>query len=315
MEQMAAAHDGEYGPHHAGWRGKVYQVVFESDTPAGVLFDKTLIAAIVLSILGVMLDSVPALHALWAKELLALEWFFTALFTAEYAARVSCLRRPSRYALSFYGVIDLLAVLPVYLALLVPGLHVLIDVRVIRLVRIFRIFKLAPYLREFQVLRSALEASARKILVFLSVVLMVVIVMGSVMYVVEGPEHGFTSIPTSIYWAITTMTTVGYGDISPKSELGRILSSMMMLVGWGTLAVPTGIITTELVTRRNAGQPCPACGVDNPLPSARFCPHCGVGLDIPAPKGTAAEAPPEQGDDRTDNDQRRPSTERGSSRR
>lgn len=276
--KVTSAPDPEYGLPHSGWRAKVYQVVFESDTRAGVLFDKVLVVAIVASILGVMLDSEPALHARWSRELLVMEWFFTVLFTAEYLARLACLRRPSRYAFSFYGVIDLLAVLPVYLALLVPGLHVLIDVRVIRLLRIFRIFKLAPYLREFDVLRSALEASARKILVFLSVVLMVVIVMGSVMYVVEGPEHGFTSIPTSIYWAITTMTTVGYGDISPKSELGRLLSSMMMLVGWGTLAVPTGIITTELVGRQRGGRTCPSCGADVPVPAARFCPSCGGGL-------------------------------------
>lgn len=268
--------DLEYGPARQGWRARIYRVVFESDTRAGVLFDKVLVATIVASILCVMLDSEPAIHARWARELLVAEWAFTALFTVEYLARIACLRHPSRYALSFYGVIDLLAVLPVYFALLFPGLHVLIDVRVIRLLRIFRIFKLAPYLREFQVLRSAIEASARKILVFLSVVMMVVIVMGSVMYVVEGPEHGFTSIPTSIYWAITTMTTVGYGDISPKSELGRILSSLMMLVGWGTLAVPTGIITTELVNRRQAGFACPACAAEIPLPTARFCPDCGA---------------------------------------
>lgn len=280
MEQKATATapDPEYGPAHDGWRAGVYRVVFESDTRAGVLFDKVLVVAIVASILGVMLDSEPTFHARWAGELLAMEWFFTVLFTAEYVARLACLRRPSRYAFSFYGVIDLLAVLPVYLALLMPGLHVLIDVRVIRLLRIFRIFKLASYLREFNVLRGALEASARKILVFLSVVLMVVIVMGSVMYVVEGPEHGFTSIPTSIYWAITTMTTVGYGDISPKSELGRFLSSLMMLVGWGTLAVPTGIITTELVVRQRTGRLCPACGADVAVLSARFCPSCGTGL-------------------------------------
>lgn len=283
MSKPSRSSDDEYGPSHDGWRARVYQVVFESDTRAGVLFDKVLIVTIVASILGVMLDSEPAFHARWSAELLAMEWVFTALFTIEYLARILCLRRPSRYAFSFYGVIDLLAVLPVYLALLMPGLHVLIDVRVIRLLRVFRIFKLAPYLQEFQVLRSALEASTRKILVFLSVVVMVVIVMGSVMYVVEGPQHGFTSIPTSIYWAITTMTTVGYGDISPQSEVGRLLASLMMLVGWGTLAVPTGIITTELVTRRQAGVPCPACGTEIVLSSARFCPECGKGLgDRPA---------------------------------
>lgn len=276
MDQTVTVPDPQYGSPHGGWRAKVYRVVFESDTRAGVLFDKVLIVAIIASILGVMLDSEPAIHARWARELLVLEWFFTILFTAEYAARISCLKQPSRYVFSFYGAIDLLAVLPMYLALLMPGLHVLIDVRVIRLLRIFRIFKLAAYLREFHVMRLAIEASARKILVFLSVVLMVVIVMGSVMYVVEGPKHGFTSIPTSVYWAITTMTTVGYGDISPKTEFGRIVASMMMLVGWGTLAVPTGIITTELINRRQTGKPCSACGEDIPAPDARFCPACGA---------------------------------------
>jgi voltage-gated potassium channel len=281
MDQTVTMPDPQYGSPHGGWRAKVYRVVFESDTRAGVLFDKVLIVAIIASILGVMLDSEPAIHARWARELLVLEWFFTILFTAEYAARISCLKQPSHYVFSFYGAIDLLAVLPMYLALLMPGLHVLIDVRVIRLLRIFRIFKLAAYLREFHVMRLAIEASARKILVFLSVVLMAVIVMGSVMYVVEGPKHGFTSIPTSVYWAITTMTTVGYGDISPKTEFGRIVASMMMLVGWGTLAVPTGIITTELINRRQAGKPCSACGEDIPVPEARFCPACGEGQAHP----------------------------------
>lgn len=285
MKQAIVTGDPKYGPSRSGPLAKVYQVVFESDTRAGALFDKALIVVIIASILGVMLDSEPFLHAHWERELLAMEWFFTGLFTLEYAARLSCLRKPSLYAFSFYGAVDLLALLPVYLALLLPGVHVLIDVRVFRLLRVFRIFKLTHYLSEFQVLRIVLVASARKILVFVSFVLIVAIVTGSVMYVIEQPAHGFTSIPTSIYWAITTMTTVGYGDISPKSELGRILASMMMLLGWGTLAVPTGIFTTELVNelviRRHSGPPCPSCGAGAPSDTARFCPDCGAKLSVP----------------------------------
>lgn len=271
---------GEYGEPHEGWRRNVYRVVFESDTPAGVLFDKALVATIVASILTVVLDSVPSLHARWAGHFLLLEWGFTLLFTAEYLLRLVCLRRPVRYARSFYGVVDLLAVLPTYLVLFFPNVHVLIDVRVIRLLRIFRIFKLTAHVREFHTLASAIAASARKIQVFLAVVVMAVVVMGSVMYVVEGPDNGFTSIPTSIYWAITTMTTVGFGDITPKTELGRIISSMMMLIGWGTLAVPTGIVTSELAFRRHFGAPCPACGADSYDPHGKFCSQCGAAHQV-----------------------------------
>lgn len=194
------------------------------------------------------------------------------LFTVEYLLRIICLRQPMRYAGSFYGVVDMLAVLPTYLVLFFPNAHVLIDVRVIRLLRIFRIFKLTAYIREFQILTSAVSASARKIQVFLSVV-----VMGAVMYVVEGPENGFTSIPTSIYWAITTMTTVGFGDIAPKTELGRLISSMMMLIGWGTLAVPTGIVTSELAFRRRFAV-WDACGAASQDPDAKFCSQCGAAM-------------------------------------
>lgn len=268
---------GEYGPPHGGWRRKVYRVIFEDDTPAGALFDKALIAAILASILTVMLDSVPAIHARWADQFMLLEWGFTLLFTAEYVLRLLCLREPKKYTFSFYGIVDLLAVLPTYLVFFFPNLHVLIDVRVIRLLRIFRIFKLAAYVREFQTLSGALAASVRKIAVFLCVVVMVVVVMGSVMYVVEGGENGFTSIPTSIYWAITTMTTVGFGDITPKTDLGRFISSAMMLIGWGTLAVPTGIVTSELAFRRRYGA-CAACGAEVHDPGAKFCSRCGSSL-------------------------------------
>jgi voltage-gated potassium channel len=215
-----------------------------------------------------------------------LEWTLTLLFTAEYLARLLCVRHPLRYARSFYGVIDLLAVLPTYLAVLVPGLHALIDVRVLRLLRIFRILKLGAYVAEYGALGAALWATRRKILVFLTFVLMVAVVLGTMMYVVEGPANGFTSIPVSIYWAITTVTTVGFGDITPKTDLGRLISSMMMLLGWGTLAVPTGIVSAEFAARRGqepTTRHCPDCLSEGHLPSARYCRDCGARL----PPGSA----------------------------
>ena len=217
-----------------GWRLRWYTIIFEADTRAGRLFDKVLIAVILVSVAVVMADSVEALNRRYGHIFQALEWAFTLLFTAEYIARLLCTRRPLRYASSFFGIIDLLALLPTYLALFVPGLHALIDVRVLRLLRIFRIFKLTAYVAEFQSLGSALTASRRKILVFLSAVMMLVLVMGTVMNVVEGRANGFTSIPTSIYWAVSTVTTVGFGDITPKTDLGRLISSFMMLLGWAS---------------------------------------------------------------------------------
>ena len=227
-----------------GWRLKLFTIIFEADTRAGRLFDQCLIFAILLSVAVVAMGSVGAVAdrvGIWFE---VLEWVFTLLFTAEYVARLLCVRHPMRYALSFYGVIDLLALLPTYVALLVPEVSALIDVRVLRLLRVFRVFKLTAYVQEYQALARALAASRRKISVFLSAVLMIVLVMGTLMYVVEGPANGFTSIPTSVYWAVTTMTTVGFGDITPKTDLGRFIASCMMLLGWGTLAVPTGIVTS-----------------------------------------------------------------------
>jgi voltage-gated potassium channel len=211
-----------------------------------------------------------------------LEWTFTLLFTVEYAARLACVRRPWRYAGSFYGVVDLLAVLPTYLAVLVPGLHALIDVRVLRLLRVFRILKLGAYVAEFGALSRAIAASRRKILVFLGFVMLVVLVMGTLMYVIEGPANGYTSIPVGVYWAITTMTTVGFGDITPKTDLGRLLASVMMLIGWGTLAVPTGIVSAEFTAHRLLREPttrtCHECLSEGHLPSARYCRDCGAEL-------------------------------------
>ena len=271
-------------PTLSGWRLRWYTVIFEADTLAGRRFDLLLIALILCSIAVVMADSMTHLHVRYSFAFATAEWLFTALFTLEYLARLACSPKPWRYATSFFGVVDLVSVLPTYLALFFPELYALIDVRVLRLLRVFRVLKLAAYVNEYQSLANALIASRRKILVFLSAVLMLVVVMGTVMYVVEGPEHGFTSIPTSVYWAITTMTTVGFGDITPKTDLGRLISSAMMLLGWGTLAVPTGIVTAEMTSHKlsrksqTTTRTCHHCLSEGHQPHARFCFQCGAPL-------------------------------------
>ncbi len=273
-----------FGRPLGGWRLRLYTVIFEADTPAGRFFDLALVWLIVASVIVVALDSFASLHARWGAWLGALEWIFTLLFTAEYIARLSCVRRPSRYARSVFGVIDFLAVLPTWVALFIPGVHALIDVRLLRLLRLFRILRLAEYVHEYGALGRALVASRRKILVFLSFVLIVTVVMGTVMYVVEGPERGFTSIPVSVYWAISTMTTVGFGDITPKTGLGQLIASLMMLVGWGTLAVPTGIVSAEFTALRlpdrapPTTRTCHACLSEGHEATARFCKDCGAKL-------------------------------------
>ncbi len=276
----------DLGRPAGGWRLRLYQVIYESDTPAGRLFDKVIIAAIVVSVGVVIADSVQSWHSRYKTAFDAVEWFFTALFTIEYIARLVSVDRPLRYARSFFGIVDLLAVLPTYLALIVPGLHALIDVRILRLLRVFRIFKLTQYVAEYQALAEALAASRRKILVFLVAVMMIVLVCGTIMYVVEGPANGFRDIPTSVYWAISTVTTVGFGDITPKTDFGRLIASVMMLIGWGTLAVPTGIVTAEMSARRHAVQAsarrvCQQCGAGDHSPQAAFCQHCGSALSPP----------------------------------
>jgi voltage-gated potassium channel len=227
-----------------------------------------------------MLDSVRSIGDPNRTLFNVLEWGFTLGFTVEYVARLATVDRPLRYARSFFGIIDLVAVLPTYLAFFFPELHALIDIRVLRLLRSFRILKLVAYVNEYRYLASALRDSRRKIMVFLSGVVMIVVSLSTLMYVVEGPDNGFTSIPTSIYWGITALTTVGFGDIVPKTDVGRAIASVMMLLGWSILAVPTGIVTAEM-TRRSAGVParqCPSCGAGHHLPAARFCHECGEAM-------------------------------------
>jgi len=243
-------------------REKIYTIIFEADTPAGKAFDLALIFFIVLSVVLVMLDSVPGIHSHMGVWLLAGEWLITGLFTLEYLLRLIVARRTRRYAFSFYGVVDLCSILPTYLGILFPGMHFLTTVRILRILRIFRILKMVQFMGEGNNLWQALKRSRHKITVFLTTVMTVVIVVGSLMYLIEGEGSGFTSIPKSIYWAIVTMTTVGYGDIAPGTPLGQIVASLLMIVGYGIIAVPTGIVTSEMMrpTTPPTDGVCPCCG-------------------------------------------------------
>ena len=272
-----------FGRPRSGWRRKFFIVIFESNTPAGKTFDVVLLLLIIASVAVVLLDSLQGASQRYAKMFDVLEWFFTGIFTAEYIARLACVERPKRYATSFFGVVDLLAVLPTYLALFLPQLGVLIDIRVLRLLRVCRILKLASFISEYQALGAALYASRRKITVFIGTVAILVMLLGTVMYVVEGPANGFTSIPVAVYWAISTITTVGFGDIAPKTGLGRAIASFIMLLGWGILAVPTGIVTAELTrsafrNEHDRQLRCDACGSTDHTPRASYCQHCGAPL-------------------------------------
>lgn len=264
-----------------GWRRRLHDVVFEAETPGGRAFDYALLVLILASVGAVLAESVPAVRARHGELLRGLEWGFTLLFAIEYALRLAAVARPLAWARSFYGVVDLLAVLPTYLALIAPGAQTLLVLRALRLLRVFRILKLAALLDEAAVLRGALVASRRKILVFLSTVLILVLLIGSAIYLVEGEANGFVSIPTSIYWAIVTLTTVGYGDLAPQTTLGRILASFVMLLGYAILAVPTGIVTSELISARSrppSTEACPACGHAAHDLDALYCKRCGAKL-------------------------------------
>jgi voltage-gated potassium channel len=262
------------------FRERLGNVIFEADTKPGRLFDVLLLVAILASVLLVMLDSVAEVRARHGPLLGALEWAFTLLFTLEYAARVYSARERRRYVFSFYGVVDLLAILPTYLALLFPEAQYFLVIRSLRLLRMFRVLKLLPFLGEATVLARALHASRPKITVFLVGVLCVITIAGALLHVVEGPEGGFTNIPISMYWAIVTLTTVGYGDISPVTPLGRFLASLLMILGYGVIAVPTGIVTTELTraSYRDAALRCENCGRGGHDQDARHCKYCGEAL-------------------------------------
>ena len=261
-------------------RARAAEVIFGHDTRAGKAFDVALILAILASVCVVMLETVPSLHVDLGPVLRAAEWFFTILFTLEYAARLWCAPRPGRYARSFFGVVDLVSILPTYLSLLLPGAQALLVVRSLRLLRVFRVLKLGEYTSEASSLRHALARSRQKITVFLAVVLTLVLVLGSLMYLVEGPANGFTSIPRSVYWAIVTLTTVGYGDITPHTVAGQVLASVVMILGYGIIAVPTGIVTVEL--GRGSGvspaRDCRRCGLAGHEVDARYCRRCGEAL-------------------------------------
>jgi len=261
------------------WRTRLSIIIFGHDTRAGKAFDVALIAAITVSVLAVMADSIGSVHQRYGDLLYALEWGFTILFTLEYSLRLVSATRPVGYARSFFGVVDLLSILPTYLSLLLPGSQYLQVIRVLRVLRVFRVLKLAEYIGEADVLLVAIRNSRRKLSVFISAVLALAVVLGTAMYLVEGSTHGFTSIPQSIYWTIVTITTVGYGDIAPETPAGQALASIIMLLGYAIVAVPTGIVTVELARgSRSAPAVCPGCGAGDHAGDASFCRLCGTRL-------------------------------------
>ena len=273
-------------PGAAPWRLRLYTIIFEADTPAGRAFDVVLLWAIIFSVVLVSLESVADVRAAYGPLLVALEWALTGLFTIEYALRIISIARPSRYVRSFYGLVDLAALLPSYLALLLPGANSLMVIRTIRLLRVFRILKLVHFSREAVVLLQALRASRSKIMVFLLAIVTLIIISGTVMYLIEGnSDSGFTSIPRAMYWAVVTMTTVGYGDIAPATPIGQLFASLLMISGYAIIAVPTGIVSAELVRGPPAldAVACPRCHAQGHLVDARFCRRCGAALTPAGP--------------------------------
>ncbi len=262
----------------------LYKIVFENDTKRGKQFDIVLLWSILISIIVVMLDSIPFLNQLLNIEFYFIEWFFTVLFTFEYLLRIYVSKKPAKYIFSFWGFVDLFSILPTYLSLFLYGYQYLLIVRIIRLLRVFRILKLIRFNREATVLISALKASSYKIGIFLSSVITITIILGTIMYVVEGGENGFTSIPQSIYWAIITITTVGYGDIVPHTIMGKFIASFAMIIGYAIIAVPTGIVTVEMSKSGESKLPCSDCGHKN-IDSAKFCNSCGSKLDLKSDSG------------------------------
>jgi len=262
------------------WKNKIHEVVYEADTPAGRLFDITLLWVILFSISVVMLESVESIKIVYGAQLEILEWSFTILFSIEYILRIISVQKPLKYMLSFYGVVDLLSILPTFLSVFFVGSRSLIVIRSLRLLRVFRILKLGHFIGEADGLMRALKASKAKIIVFLFAVLSVTFILGTVMYLIEGStiDSGFTSIPRSIYWAIVTLTTVGYGDIAPQTVLGQFIASIIMIIGYAVIAVPTGIVSSEIVKSDNkkiSTQACTHCSMDGHDLDAEYCKYCG----------------------------------------
>lgn len=262
---------------------RLNEIIFGTDTGLGRGFDVALISMILLSVLALTIDSIDDASGRYSQTLYHIEWFFTIIFTVEYCVRIYCSVNRWGYARSFYGVVDLLSVLPTYLSLLYPGANYLLVIRLMRVLRVFRVLKLVRYLSEANVLMRALFLSRRKIFVFFTFVLILAIIFGSLMYLVEGGENGFTSIPKSVYWTIVTITTVGYGDITPQTTLGQIISSFAMLIGYSIIAVPTGILTAELtqeIQKERIGRMCSQCSKYGHERDATFCKYCGSALSI-----------------------------------
>lgn len=261
-----------------GWKKKLFVVIFGAETRWGRFFDIFLILAITASVLVVMLDSISSLRAEYGEFFKTSEWFFTILFTVEYVLRIIAVKEPRKYIFSFFGVIDLLAIVPTYISLFLPGTEYLIAIRVLRILRVFRVLKLVKYLNEAEYINKALIASRRKIFVFLFAVFMIAIFAGSIVYVVEGQENGFTSIPISIYWAIVTLSTVGYGDIIPVTPLGQLVSAIIMILGYAIIAVPTGIVSYEMARMQRIPRVCSKCKFSDHDFDAEFCKICGSEL-------------------------------------
>jgi voltage-gated potassium channel len=271
-------------PSDVPWRRQLYEVIFLHHTRGGRVFDVALLVAIAASVTVVLLESVTGVRERYGRALVVAEWAFTILFTIEYVLRIVCVRDPRAYVLSPLGIVDLVSIVPTYLSLVLGGTQTLAVVRALRLLRVFRVLKMPNYLSEASRLSSALRASRRKIIVFVVTVVTIVLIVGAMMYLIEGPQNGFTSIPVGMYWAVVTLTTVGYGDISPKTPVGRFVASVVMILGYGIIAVPTGIVTAELVAlergaaTRAARRVCPVCGKGGHDADAGFCKHCGAEL-------------------------------------
>ena len=262
-------------------RAKLHEIIFEADTKKGKIFDIILLIAILISVFGVILSSVDSIEKDYGNILRFSEWIFTILFTIEYIFRIYCIKKPFKYIFSFMGIIDFLSIIPTYLVFLYPPIHVLVDIRAIRLIRVFRVFKLSRYLRGANIMQIALKSSRPKIIVFLLSVVLVVIILGTLMYIVEGQKNGFENIPKSIYWSVVTLTTVGYGDVVPLTVTGKFLASIIMILGYGIIAVPTGIVSAAIAKSASkiTTQSCRVCSREGHDLDARHCKFCGASLN------------------------------------